>query len=95
MAVHTETVTLVAATVTTVTLTRQGRAYELAHHGNTTDPVYVRTDGTAPTVAGAECRVLLMGERITVAQSGPTSTATRTCKLISAGIPTVTVSVRD
>ncbi len=94
--------TLVAATVTTVTLTvaePRGDLTSFATAPRTrieftnvdgADRVYFTTDGTTPTVAGAGCHVFpaAIGS-VEVDDETPGNTAT--VKMISAGTPLVSV----
>jgi len=87
-----KTATLAASTVDTVTITGQIGAVEVAHHGNTSDPLYVLIGlaVAAPTVAGDNCEVVLSGERI--AFPTPLSSQGNTVvSIISAGATTVSV----
>lgn len=81
--------TLVADTEDTFDLTADGFGnLEIANSG--TDVAYYRLDGTAATVAGAETRSLLAGERQTI----PTAHAgilVNPISVISAGTPTIHV----
>jgi hypothetical protein len=80
--------TLVAATVDTVTLGADWAHVEVTNL-DTTSPIYVRVDGTAPTVAGEETFVVPAGGyRILEV---PTATDT-VVELISAGTPDYAVT---
>ena len=88
--------TLTAATVTTVTLTGAYSTVTVTNQG--TVPIYVRLDGTAPTVAGDDCLVVdagdesVFGYRSTYDQGQPGTVNPGTViKLISSATPTYTV----
>ena len=81
--------TLAAATEDVVTLSTAVGASKLGEVANSgTDPIYARADGTAATVAGDECQVVLGGERLVMGL-----TAEGTISLISSGTPSYTVAV--
>jgi hypothetical protein len=63
MASDTRQVTLAANTVTTTNFTGRVREVGILHTGNVPEPVYVRVDGTAPTVAGDGSFVVLAGQQ--------------------------------
>jgi hypothetical protein len=58
MAIKVETVTLVADTVSTVTLSGSGRALRVSSQAGS-GSVYFRTDGVDPVLGGDEAMVLL------------------------------------
>lgn len=82
------TQTLVAATATDDTIISQATACEIVNHGSGT--VYVRVDGTAPTVAGAGSYPVLANERVRLSFAGSLAD-TLAVRLISAGTPTVSI----
>lgn len=82
--------TLIAATVATLTFDYDAGEVEVVNVTGTSE-VYVRTDGTDPTVGGTGCDVLPAAigfVRIKVRTDGPT-----VVKLISAGTPKVSVKL--
>jgi hypothetical protein len=86
-----ETNTLSASTVQTVTLTGGAtRAVEIVHHGNVTNPIFVRTDGVNPAIDGDDCDVVLAGERVQFGAGLRGSNPE--IRLISVGLATYTVS---
>jgi hypothetical protein len=58
---HLYTGTTVASTVDTITSTRQTRIIEIRNTG-TLGALYARADGVAPTVKGADCYVVPVGQ---------------------------------
>jgi hypothetical protein len=66
-AVRVATATLSAATADVVTLTSKPAIAELVHHGNASDPIYFRVDGTTAVSAAAENEIVLAGERLRIA----------------------------
>lgn len=89
LAARAQTVTLSAATVATVTLTTNADHVDITNHG--AGVVYVRLDGTNPTVAGDDAAVILASTTRSFANFDSMDTVV---KLISAGTPTVTVEGR-
>jgi hypothetical protein len=87
MAIKCETVTLVATTVSLVTLDGRGRALRVTCQ-SASDDVFFRTDGVDPSVGGDESMVLLAQSAriVPVPLSGQ-------IKLISSGTPDVTVEL--
>jgi hypothetical protein len=92
MAAKIDTVTLVADTVATVTLTSDWDYVEVVNVDGAS-AVYFTTDGTAPTVAGDECFPLgnVANASRKVRKLKRSSETDTVVKLISAGTPTVTV----
>jgi len=82
------TQTLTANTATNDNIISQANACEIVNHG--TGTVYVRIDGTAPTVAGAGSYPVLANERFRLSFAGSLA-ATLNVRLISAGTPTVSI----
>lgn len=84
----TETVTLVANTVSTVTLDGNYSSVIIVKHGDSA-AAWVGMDGDVPTVAGAGCIPLLpgSGER-QITSEGQAATV---AKVISTGTPVITV----
>lgn len=84
--------TLVASTVTTVTLDQDYSEVSIIHHGDNSSPVYALVDSgaTDPAVAGAGTDVVLSGGYAVLPAPGGGGTATQV-KLVSAGTPTVSV----
>lgn len=82
--------TLVAATVTTVTLTGTPSRVEIMNRSGTAE-IFATTNGVTPTVAGAdeECIAAAVGAAIEVEMSGGGNAV----KLISSGTPTWGVRV--
>jgi hypothetical protein len=81
--------TLTASTVDTVTLSGGGaKLIEVTHHGDASDVIWFRTDGTNPVAFADECGVLLASERITV-EVGDAGEL----RLISDGVPSYTAQV--
>ena len=80
------TATLVAATADAVTLTSKPQSAEVVHHGNVTNPIYVRADGTTAVSAAAENEVVLPGERLRIGLP-----RTGILSIISAGTATYTI----
>lgn len=87
MAASPQHVTLVAATVATLTFDEDFPEVEVMNVTGTS-PVYFRFDGTNPTVGGAGCHVVPAIAGTTVRRKPRTSGAT-VVKLISAGTPSV------
>jgi hypothetical protein len=87
---------LTASTVDTVSFTDNvAGVVQVVNPGTNSDPVYVRTDGTNPTVptAGQSTAALYVpaGSVLDVEVRGETDSV----KVISAGTPTIVVQVRD
>lgn len=78
---HAKHATLTISTVDTVTLTGANAMLEIINR-STSDVIYVRLDGTAPTVAGNETIAIMPGYPLR--RHLPVH-APRTVKLISAG----------
>jgi hypothetical protein len=105
MAANPQYATLTANVVTTVDVTdsvgKDGLALvKVTTDDNTTAPIYFRTDGTDPVVAGAQAEVLLSGGRnyevASIAKSHNANTGvdgTAVVKLISAAAAWVKVEV--
>ena len=53
---------LVAATVDTITITRSFGAVRVTNYASNTVPLWVRLDGTAPTVGGDDNYIIPVGE---------------------------------
>ena len=90
MAALAQTDTLTATVVTTMTFTGAPRLFEVVHHGDADNPVWIRTDGVDPVDSADECDVILPGERVPFvwAEAGDD------IRLLAAvGTPTVTVRV--
>jgi hypothetical protein len=76
--------TLTANTVATVSLTRDLREVAVMHKGNVQDPIYVRCDGTAATVAGNDTYSVLPGQHRTIPRIWSSGSPTAV-SIISAG----------
>lgn len=92
-----QTATLVASTVTTLTFPNWGDGDCVVEIDSNPAPVFVTADGSTPTVGGAnEYEVSTVGERLIIPLNPPapaeSALPTLTIKLISTGTPTVTVS---
>lgn len=86
-----ETVTLTAATVATVTLDQDYDEVTITNHSSTDYVNYLVDSGaTDPATDGAGTGVVLAGERVTVPSPGGGGSATQV-KVVSAGTPKVTV----
>lgn len=83
-----QTVTLVAATVSTITFTRDWNVVEVLNVDGA-EAVYFSVDGSTPTVKGEGFHVLPKGT--SSAEVGVSSEGGTVVKLISAGTPTVSV----
>lgn len=83
--------TLVASTVDTITFTDDVDAVEVVSDG--VAAIYVRVDGSAPTVAGAFSYVMPAGVQSvrTIPMPGRDA-GSSVVKLISAGVPTYSVT---
>lgn len=81
--------TLAAATVDTVTLTKDWRAVEVKNRG--TDEIYFTTTATNPTVAGDDTYVVPAGESL-VLSIPPRPGLPDVVKLISSGTPGYSVT---
>ena len=88
MAARAQKVTLVASTPQTLNLTDTLVSRVMVTNHGPTNVVYVRSDGTNPTVAGDEAHVVLVGQARELRVFDLDTTAVR---LISAGTPVVTV----
>lgn len=90
------TATLGAGTADTVTLTSGPGLVEVTHHGNVSNPIYARGDGTAAVAAADENQVILPGQSLVVKANtiadGTSSGRKSTVSLISAGAATYTVA---
>lgn len=84
------TATLTAGAASNVTVTGRG-AILVVHHGNVTNPVYFRADGTTAVAAADNNQVCLPGGWRVVRTADKDGTIVVSC--ISAGTATVTVSV--
>lgn len=82
-----KTATLVASTADTVTFEHGYPRIEVVHQGSS-GVVYVRTDGTAATVAGDDCYVVMPGDAVYV----PTGPTPAEISVISASAVTYTVT---
>lgn len=84
------TATLVANTSTDMALGKNVGRLRITVVAGTT-PIYFRTDGVAPTVAGADCQAIagVPGAVLEVQEEG---SALAVVKVISAGTPTVNVT---
>jgi hypothetical protein len=82
-------VTLVANTVTTVTLAQEQEQIGIVNRSGSAE-VYFTVDGTTPTVGGDDCWVMpaMIGMMTTGLVEGPPITV---IKMISSGTPTVSV----
>lgn len=79
--------TLIATVVDTVNFNAEWGSIRVFNRGMV--DIYVRLDGTAPTVAGDECYVIPAG----TAEDIITGAAISLIKLISSGIPAYSVEV--
>lgn len=84
------TATLSAGVASDVTVTGRG-AILIIHHGNVTDPVYFRNDGTTAVVAADNNKVVLPSGYRVVRTSDKDGTIVTSC--ICATAARVTVSV--
>lgn len=73
-----------ASTAETVTLNYAYKTLQIVNRG--TAEIYARTDGTAPTVGGAECWVATGGQTVLIPNTG--TGASTQVELISATAPT-------
>jgi hypothetical protein len=88
MAASPQHVTLVAATVSTLTFDEDFPQFEITNVDGAA-PVYFRFDGVAPTVGGAGCYVV--PATITSVRRKPKTSGNSVVKLISSGTPKVAV----
>ena len=80
--------TVTAGAEQVITLDIPYATVELVHHGDASEPVWYRADGTAAVAAADENKVLLATERLTIPAAGD---GTVSISIVSAGAPTVTL----
>lgn len=78
--------TLVAATVTTVSVTGDRNEVGITHKNNVTDPIYARCDGTNAAVAATDTYTILPGQTRWIPRPATLASPT-VVTLISAGTP--------
>ena len=87
--------TLTASTVDTVTFTDNVGVVQVVNPGDNTAAVYVRADGTNPTVPTAGQSTAAMYVPAGTVLDIETRGQTDSIKVISSGTPTIVVQVRD
>ncbi len=94
---HVHSGTLTASTVTTVSLDEPYENIVVYNRSASTDEIWIRNDGTNPTVAGDDCYLVPAGKSVSIpaitsiAQKADGSIPGSTVKLISSGTPSFTV----